>query len=81
MERHEGAGEEVTYVYRRDEPPVVQVARVAETRPDRTREPFNPELCGTNKGYMQHRRHGLEQCPECRRAHTEYEKARTRRKE
>lgn len=64
------------YVYRQGEPAVNQVVRAAETREDRTRQPFNPALCGTNKGYMQHRRHGQEQCADCRRAHTEYEKQR-----
>lgn len=67
------------YVYRRDEPPVVQVVRVAETRPDRTRQPFNPELCGTRLGYRQHIRFGAERCQSCKDAATAYEQARRAR--
>lgn len=68
------------YVYRKGEPAVVQVVPVAETRPGRKLSPFDPELCGTNKGYFQYHRHGSEKCQPCRTAHTEYEKARQVRK-
>lgn len=64
------------YVYRKDEPPVVQTTREAETRPGRKLAPFDPSLCGQNKGYQQHYRHGQTPCDRCKRAHTDYELAR-----
>lgn len=70
------------YVYRQGEPAVQQPEHdESELQRGKPRKPFDLGLCGTQKGYQQHRRHGLEQCADCRRAHTEYEKARTRRKE
>lgn len=32
--------------------------------------PFDPALCGSMKGYRQHRRHGTEQCQPCKDANT-----------
>jgi hypothetical protein len=32
--------------------------------------PFDPALCGSMKGYRQHRRNGMEQCQPCKDANT-----------
>jgi hypothetical protein len=29
---------------------------------------YRPELCGTSKGYWQHRRYKQQQCPDCLKA-------------
>ena len=40
-----------------------------ETKPS----PFNPEKCGTNAGYHQHRRHKQDACTGCHEAHKAYD--------
>jgi len=32
--------------------------------------PFDPSLCGSMRGYRQHRRHGIETCRACKDANT-----------
>jgi len=63
----------VNYVYRRNEPPVAQPEHDgSDLQRSKPRKPFDPELCGTQKGYQQHRRHEQEQCLECKQAHSKY---------
>ena len=33
---------------------------------------FNPDKCGTRKGYRQHQNHGTPTCDRCRHAHNTY---------
>lgn len=37
---------------------------------------FDPAKCGEYRGVKQHYRHGVELCDPCRKAHSEYQKAR-----
>lgn len=44
-------------------------------------KPFNPEFCGTNRGYHQHHRLGQDKCEPCIQAHRDYDAGyRARRK-
>jgi len=52
------------YVYREDIP------HHARNRPKP--QDFNPDLCGTTKGYWQHRQFDQSQCPGCAGAYSEY---------
>ena len=68
------------YVYRKGETltPGLSAAG-SDLQRAKPRKPFDPELCGTQKGYQQHTRHGIDRCQPCKTAHSDYEKARTRR--
>jgi len=44
--------------------------------PRRDDKPFNPELCGTSRGYAQHRRLKIKNCPKCCGWHNETRRVR-----
>jgi len=70
----------MAYVYRRSEvlarlPVVPYIFRTDIPREFRKRphsKDFNPDLCGTTKGYWQHRRFDQKQCPGCAGAYSDY---------
>jgi hypothetical protein len=69
----------MTYVYRRTEdierePTAPYIFREAERGPRKRprRKDYNPDLCGTTKGYWQHRRYDEPQCPGCSAAYSDY---------
>jgi hypothetical protein len=60
------------YVYRGIEPlgkPGAPVKRGPKPGP----KPFNADLCGSTRGYRQHRIYKQETCPECKAAHRVYD--------
>ena len=68
------------YVWRRTEDitrePVAPYIFRADIPHETKRRPhskdFNPDLCGTTKGYWQHRRFDQKQCPGCAAAYSDY---------
>jgi hypothetical protein len=64
-----------SYVYRRGEVlarlpvvPWINRPHTPEANPDINLRNYRPELCGTSKGYWQHRRYKQQQCPACLKA-------------
>lgn len=78
----------MSYVYRRaeeiDREPVAPYV-FREDIPHGTKKrprpkDFDPELCGTTKGYWQHRRYGQPQCPRCAEAYSVHQREYRQRK-
>jgi len=77
------------YVYRRSEvlarlPIAPYIFRADIPREFRKRphsKDFNPDLCGTTKGYWQHRRFGQPQCPDCSHAYSVHQRDYRQRKQ
>jgi hypothetical protein len=65
----------MAYQYRGTQHDVVPEARNAST-PGPKPKGFNPDHCGTYRGYKQHYRHGTEVCDPCREARREYQRSR-----
>lgn len=70
----------MAYAYRRTEdiarepvaPYVMREDIPHETKRRPHSKEFKPELCGTTKGYWQHRRFDQKQCPGCAEAYSDY---------
>lgn len=65
----------MAYVYRRSEVlarlpvvPWINRPHTEEINVNIIARNYRPELCGSTKGYQQHRRYGQEQCPDCLKA-------------
>jgi len=64
-----------SYVYRRGEVlarlpvvPWINRPQTVEVNVNILARNYRPELCGSTKGYQQHRRYNQEQCPDCLKA-------------
>jgi hypothetical protein len=60
------------YVYRGTQRDVTQPARPAPARKPKPKPVFNPEHCGTTRGYAQHIKTGTPKCQPCKDANTAY---------